>query len=77
MLYELTAHTLHQKLKNQEITAVALVESVYARIAEVESHVKGYLTLTKDIALEQASRADAGFQNGDEMPPLAGYPDRY
>ena len=73
-LYQLTAHTLHEKLKNREITAVALTESVYARIAEVEPHVKGYLKLTKDLALEQANRADAGFQKGDEMPPLAGIP---
>ena len=42
MLYELTAHALHEKLKAREITAVELAESVYARIAEVESHVKGY-----------------------------------
>ena len=74
MLYELTAHALHEKLKNREITAVALTESVYARIDAVEPHVKGYLTLTKDLALEQASHTDAGFQKGDEMPPLAGIP---
>ena len=73
-LERLTAHVLHEKLKAREITAVELTESVYARIAEVEPHVKGYLTLTKELALEQASRADTGFQNGDDMPALAGIP---
>jgi aspartyl-tRNA(Asn)/glutamyl-tRNA(Gln) amidotransferase subunit A len=73
-LYQLTAHELHHKLKAREITAVELAESVYERIEEVEPQVKGYLTLTKEIALEQAGTADAGFQNGDEMPPLAGIP---
>ncbi len=73
-LYELTAHTLHEKLKAREITAVQLVESVYERIDAVEPHVKGYLTLTKEIALEQAGHADAGFQKGKDMPPLAGIP---
>ena len=73
-LYELTAHALHEKLKAREITAVELVESVYARIDAVEPLVKGYLTLTKDIALGQAQTADAGFQRGDDMPPLAGIP---
>ena len=73
-LCELTAHALHEKLKNREITAVELAESVYARIDAVEPHVKGYLTLTKELALEQAGRADTGFQNGDEMPSLAGIP---
>ena len=74
MLYELTAHALHEKLKSREITAVELAESLYARIDAVEPHVKGYLTLTKDLALEQAHAADAGFQKGDDMPPLAGIP---
>ena len=73
-LYQLTAHELHDKLKAREITAVELTESVYERIEAVEPHVKGYLTLTKDIALEQANAADAGFQNGDNMSPLAGIP---
>lgn len=73
-LYQLTANELHEKLQAREITAVALTESVYERIEEVEPHVKGYLTLTKEIALEQAGAADAGFQNGNEMPPLAGIP---
>ena len=73
-LERLTAHVLHEKLKAREITAVELTESVYARIADVESQVKGYLTLTKELALEQAGRADAGFQKGDDMPALAGIP---
>ena len=73
-LYQLTAHELHDKLKAREITAVELTESVYKRIESVEPHVKGYLTLTKEIALAQANAADIGFQNGDEMPPLAGIP---
>ena len=73
-LYELTAHALHEKLKAREITAVALTESVYERIDAVEPHVKGYLRLTKDLALEQAEAADRGFQKGDAMPPLAGIP---
>ncbi|MYF97676.1 Asp-tRNA(Asn)/Glu-tRNA(Gln) amidotransferase subunit GatA [Candidatus Poribacteria bacterium] len=73
-LYQLTAHELHDKLKAREITAVELTESIYERIEEVETQVKGYLTLTKEIALEQANAADIGFQNGDEIPPLAGIP---
>lgn len=73
-LNQLTVHELHEKLKEREITAVELTESIYARIDEVEPSVKGYLTLTKALALEQASKADVGFQNGNEMPPLAGIP---
>jgi aspartyl-tRNA(Asn)/glutamyl-tRNA(Gln) amidotransferase subunit A len=73
-LYELTAHELHEKLKVREITAVELTQSIYDRIDAVEEQTKGYITLTKEIALGQAETADAGFQRGDEMPPLAGIP---
>ena len=73
-LYELTAHELHEKLKAREITAVELTQSMYDRIGGVEEQIKGYLTLTEDIALEGAAAVDAGFQRGDEMPPLAGIP---
>lgn len=73
-LNQLTAHELHDRLKEREITAVELTESIYERIEEVEPQVKGYLTLTKEMALEQANAADIGFQNGDEMHPLAGIP---
>ena len=73
-LYELTAHELHEKLKAREITALELTQSMYDRIGAVEEQIKGYLTLTEDIALESAAAADAGFQRGDEMPPLAGIP---
>jgi aspartyl-tRNA(Asn)/glutamyl-tRNA(Gln) amidotransferase subunit A len=73
-LYELTAHELHEKLKARETTAVELTQSIYDRIDAVEAQTKGYITLTKEIALGQAETADAGFQRGDEMPPLAGIP---
>ena len=73
-LNQLTAHELHDKLKAREITSVELTESVYERIDAVEAQVKGYLTLTKDTALEQAQAADTGFQKGDNMSPLAGIP---
>ncbi|MCZ6676478.1 MAG: Asp-tRNA(Asn)/Glu-tRNA(Gln) amidotransferase subunit GatA [Candidatus Poribacteria bacterium] len=73
-LYELTAHELHEKLKAREITSVELTQSVYDRIGAVEEKIQGYITLTQDIAFEQAEAADVGFQRGDEMPPLAGIP---
>ena len=73
-LYQLTAHELHEKLKSREITSAELTQSVYDRIDAVEGQIEGYITLTKETALQQAEAADAGFQRGDEMPPLAGIP---
>lgn len=73
-LHQLTAHELHEKLKSREITSAELTQSVYDRIDAVEGQIEGYITLMKETALQQAEAADAGFQRGDEMPPLAGIP---
>ena len=73
-LYRLTAHEIREKLKSREITSSELTQSVYDRIDAVEGQIEGYLTLTKETAYLQAEAADAGFQRGDEMPPLAGIP---
>ena len=73
-LYELTAHELHEKLKTREMTSAELTQSVFNRIDAVEGQIEGYITLTRETALQQAEIADAGFQRGDEMPPLAGIP---
>ena len=60
-LYELTAHELHEKLKAREITAVELTQAMYDRIGAVEEQIKGYLTLTEEIALEGAAGRGCGF----------------
>ncbi|MFP6724822.1 MAG: Asp-tRNA(Asn)/Glu-tRNA(Gln) amidotransferase subunit GatA [Candidatus Poribacteria bacterium] len=73
-LNQLTAHELHQKLKSREITSVELTESVFDRINDVDDSVKGYITLTQDIALEQAATADKIFDRGDQASSLTGIP---
>ena len=73
-LNQLTAHELHKKLKSREITSVELTESVFDRINDVDDSVKGYITLTQDIALEQAAAADKIFDRGDQASLLTGIP---
>ena len=73
-LNQLTAHELHQRLKSREITTVELTESVFDRINNVDDSVKGYITLTQDMALEQAAIADKAFDQGDQTSPLTGIP---
>ncbi|MFQ6043572.1 MAG: Asp-tRNA(Asn)/Glu-tRNA(Gln) amidotransferase subunit GatA [Candidatus Poribacteria bacterium] len=73
-LYELTAHDLHEKLKQGEITSVELTKSVFDRIRAAEDKIKAYITLTEEVALEQAAEADELFKKGNELPPLTGIP---
>jgi aspartyl-tRNA(Asn)/glutamyl-tRNA(Gln) amidotransferase subunit A len=55
-------------------TAVALAEQHYARITSGDVEIHSYLSLSRERALEQASKIDAMAQRGDVLPPLAGVP---
>jgi len=72
-LWKLTAHEAHEGLRNREFTAVELTESVLERIDAVEERLNAYITVTADLALEQAREADAKFQAGTATP-LTGIP---
>ena len=58
-LYKSTAHELHDKLVNKEISSVELTKALYERIDAVEDQVKAYVTLDKENALAQAAKVDA------------------
>ncbi len=72
-LWRLTAHEAHESLRAREFTSLELTESVLARIAETEPRVNAYITVTADLAREQAREADARFASGNATP-LTGIP---
>ena len=72
-LYEMTAHQLHDLLARREVTSREITESVLKRIEDVEGRIHAFLTLTPEMALEQASAADARIQKGDQEA-LTGIP---
>src|SRR5207253_7299734 len=59
-------------------TATAIAEQHYARIAAEDGpdgkDIHSFLSLSKERALEQASKIDAMAKAGQELPPLAGVP---
>lgn len=65
---------LHQKLINHEITSVQLTEEYFQRIAEKDKDLNAYLTLTKELALEQAKKVDEKIARGEEIGMLEGIP---
>lgn len=72
-LYALTIHALRELLLKKEVTSVEITGSVLARIKEVDHKVHAYITLTPEVALEQAGEADRILQKG-EGGPLTGIP---
>lgn len=72
-LYQLSAHKLHEMLVNKEITSREATESVLKRIEQVEDRIHAFITLTPELAMQQAALADAHIQMGN-AGPLTGIP---
>ena len=56
------------------VSAVALAERHYERIAAVDPEIHSYLALTRERALAQAERVDAAVKAGGPLGVLAGVP---
>lgn len=65
---------LHQKLINKEITSVQLTEQYFDVISQKDKDINAYLTLTKDLAIEQAKKVDEKISAGKEIGILEGIP---
>lgn len=72
-LYHSTIHELQEKIKAGEVTASEIIASVYRRVEKVEGDVHAYITLTRELALEQAAAADDMIKKGD-LRELTGIP---
>ena len=79
-LYTLTVHQAASMLRDREISATQLAESVLDRIYDLDNTIKAFLTLTPELALEAARQADERFATADRegtkanLSPLLGIP---
>ncbi len=73
-LDHLTIHQASTLLRQGKISSVELTQAVLDRILAVENDVRAYLTLTPELALDQAREADARLHSGDAASPLLGIP---
>ena len=69
----LTAHQARELLDSKELSSEELTRAVLARIDRVEEPVKAFVTVTEEVALEQAREADRRIAAGD-AGPLTGIP---
>ncbi len=70
----LTIHELHELLVKKEISAVELTREHLDRIQTLDGDVKAYITVTDQLALEQAKAVDAKISAGESIGMLAGIP---
>ncbi|PJF29695.1 MAG: Asp-tRNA(Asn)/Glu-tRNA(Gln) amidotransferase GatCAB subunit A [Phototrophicales bacterium] len=69
-LTHLTISEALAKMDAGEITSVQLTQAYLDNIAKYDPHIKAYLTISTDIALEQAEQADALRAQGVKKPLL-------
>ena len=69
----LTAHRARVALDRKEISSVELTQAHLERIRGVDGRVKAFVTVSDELALEQARRADERIESGDARP-LTGIP---
>ena len=61
-------------LRRREVAALELTQACLARIEAIDGKLHSFITLTADLALEQARRADEEFGAGKDRGPLHGIP---
>ncbi len=69
----LTIREARDLLDSREVSSVELAQAHLERIAAVDDRVSAFVTVTDDLALEQAARADERIAAG-EAGPLTGIP---
>jgi len=72
-LYQLTISEAHQLLKNKDISSKELTRAVLDRIAAVDDKIDAFITVSRELALQQAEKADAIIAGGNSTP-LTGIP---
>lgn len=65
---------LHSKLINKEITATELAQQYFDVIEKRDGEIGAYLTLTKELAMQQARLTDEKIANGQTIGLLEGIP---
>jgi len=71
---QLSARELSNLLKNKEISATDILDSVYKKIESSENKINAYISLTKEQAYVQAKSVDKKIALGEKLNPLEGIP---
>ena len=72
-MFEQSISTLAKQLKNKDISSVELTQAFLKRISTLDPQLNSYITVSDELALQQAKAADALLQNG-QGTSLTGIP---
>ncbi len=70
----LTMDAARAAMASGEVTATALAELHYGRIASEDGKINSFLALSRERAMAQAAKIDGMAAKGEPLPALAGIP---
>ena len=73
-LHELGIQQAHELLSSREISSEELTRAYLARIQRLDPQVKSYVTVSEELAIEQAREADQRILAGEGLTALTGIP---
>src|SRR5215207_8609461 len=73
-LHELSIQETHDLLTSRKISADELTRAYLERIHRLDPQIKSYVTVTDDLAMEQARGADQRLKAAENRTPLTGIP---
>src|SRR3989344_2791811 len=73
-LLDLTIRELHEGFKKKQFTSVEVTKAYLEQIKKTDSEIHAFLSVTENLALEQAKKADEIIARGGEFPMLCGIP---
>jgi aspartyl-tRNA(Asn)/glutamyl-tRNA(Gln) amidotransferase subunit A len=68
------AHVLREMIDRRAVSPVELTEATLRRIAELDPTLNAFLTVTADLAMDAARKAEAATMRGSATGPLHGIP---
>ncbi len=73
-LHALSIRESYHLLATKQISSVELTAAVLEAIHKTDPHIRAYVTLAEQLALEQARQADERLRTGENVTPLTGIP---
>jgi aspartyl-tRNA(Asn)/glutamyl-tRNA(Gln) amidotransferase subunit A len=73
-LHELSIQETHEMLSSRKISSEEITRAHLERIQRLDPQIKSYVTVSDQLALEQAREADKRIKTGEGLTPLTGIP---
>jgi aspartyl-tRNA(Asn)/glutamyl-tRNA(Gln) amidotransferase subunit A len=73
-IHELSIQQAHELLSSRKIASEELTRAYLDRIQRIDPQIKSYVTVSEDLALEQAGDADQRIKTEKDLTPLTGIP---